>query len=42
MADLMINNQGNVIISNLNGTGKAYVCVDENGKLERSLSPCGG
>lgn len=29
-----------VIISNLSGSGNAYVCVDSTGKLYRSVSPC--
>ncbi|MBI5804291.1 hypothetical protein HY450_03540 [Candidatus Pacearchaeota archaeon] len=31
---------GNVKISDLNGTGNAYVCVGATGKLYRSQTPC--
>jgi len=37
---MIIGSDGTVTVKDLVGTGNAYVCVDSNGVLSRSTSPC--
>lgn len=37
---MRISSDGEITMSNLTGAGSAYVCVDANGVLFRSTSPC--
>jgi len=32
--------EGNLSVTNLEGNGNAYVCVDSSGRIYRSLTPC--